>query len=344
MSNTDINSRAPDLIIRGQGYDLTANGKISLSTADAATRLISSDLWQAAGAPLTITYAFRSTGYPPDGESTGFAPFNAQQIDMTQKALAAWASVANINFVRVDDGNGYSNNAAILFGDYLAGPSSGFTYLPASTNRDSASGDVWINAGESYNLAPAIGNYSALTLIHEIGHALGLLHPSDYDDNGSYLTFYTNADHAEDTLKYSVMSYFGADHGVAAAEHDPFPFAPEVDDIAAVQRLFGANATTNAGDTVYGFNATVAEPWFAYGSTSQNISVYAIWDAGGTDTFDFSKATAGLSIDLRPGGADQLLGIAANTPPRQCRNRKCDRRQRRQHDHRQFGRQRPARR
>ena len=36
--------------------------------------------------------------------------------------------------------------------------------------------------------------------------------------------------------------------------------APLMDDIAAAQRLYGANMTTRTGDTTYGFNATAGKP------------------------------------------------------------------------------------
>lgn len=157
MSNTDPNSFAPDLLGRGAGTNMF--GKASLTSEDAASRLISSRLWQPAGQPLTITYAYRRDGTTPVKESTGFERFTSIQMDATEKALSAWSDVANIRFVRVNDGDGYSNAATILFGGYTDGPGSGFAILPGSRANESAQGDVWINTSLSYNRAPTRGNY-----------------------------------------------------------------------------------------------------------------------------------------------------------------------------------------
>ncbi len=44
------------------------------------------------------------------------------------------------------------------------------------------SGQAWFSdyhyAG---NTTPELGNYGRLTIIHEIGHTLGLMHPGDYN-------------------------------------------------------------------------------------------------------------------------------------------------------------------
>ncbi|MEQ1491224.1 MAG: hypothetical protein ABL932_11820, partial [Terricaulis sp.] len=70
---------------------------------------------QSFGTSATVTYSFRSSAptvsqdYPngmPD-DTAGFTRFSAAQIAAAEAALAAWASVANITFVRVNDGDGY---------------------------------------------------------------------------------------------------------------------------------------------------------------------------------------------------------------------------------------------
>src|SRR4029079_17216749 len=104
-----------------------------------------------------------------------------------ERALQLWSEVANIQFVRVGSGtsgpDAYSDNATILFGNYTAGDTTNsFTYqgeLGHTASNDFA-GDVWINANFSYNLAPSVGNYGMMALVHEIGHAMGFNHPSNY--------------------------------------------------------------------------------------------------------------------------------------------------------------------
>ena len=207
----------------------------------------------------------------------------------------------------------YSNNAAILFGDYTTGEeaSAAFTYFPGSTAPSSSSGDVWVNASLSYNANPVMGNYGGMTLVHEIGHAIGLEHPSDYDASAdANLTYASNATYYEDDRQYTVMSYFsetntGANFGGAYAA------SPLLDDIAAAQQAYGANMTTRTGDTVYGFNSNADAPWFVASSSASKL-VFAIWDAGGTDTLDFSGYSANQLIDLRPGNFSNVGGLVGN--------------------------------
>ena len=64
-----------------------------------------------------ITFAFRSTATGSDNEET-FSRFSATQIEAAEEALDLWSDVANISFTRVG-GTGYSNNASILFANYV---------------------------------------------------------------------------------------------------------------------------------------------------------------------------------------------------------------------------------
>lgn len=314
MSSTDPYSFAPNLASRGGGQYITATGgasKLSLSNSDAADRLISGRSWSRMGTEATVTFAFRATGTPPDESTSGFQMFSPAQIAQALKAMTAWSDVANIHFVRVDDGNGYSNNATILLGDYTSGGAAGYTYLPGRSIPQSGDGDVWINASASYNQNPTTGNYGGQVLVHEIGHALGFTHPSDYDDSDETTpTYAVSADHYEDSEQYSVMSYFyetytGANYG------NRYSAVPLIDDITGMQKIYGANMTTRTGDTVYGFNSNTGEDWFS-ATSSQSKLIFAVWDAGGNDTFDFSGFTQAQTIDLRQGAFSSVNGYRGN--------------------------------
>ncbi len=84
-----------------------------------------------------------------------------------------------------------------------------------------------------------------------------------------------------------------------------------LDDIAAVQRLYGANTATRTGDTIYGFNATADRAWYASTSASMDV-IFAVWDAGGTDTLDFSGYGDAQRIDLRQGAFSNVGGLVGN--------------------------------
>lgn len=295
-------------------------GKTSLTVADAASALLrgepgwSSQLLQSA----TVTYAYRASAPAtmPAGVS-GFSTFNAAQIAQAEKALVAWSDVANITFVRVGEGTSgsaaYSDNAAILLGNYSSGQANAaaFAYYPGNTATSSRSGDVWVNSTLSYNTAPSGTNYGGMVIVHEVGHAIGLAHPGDYDADGTNsLTYSANAAYYEDSRQYTVMSYFG-ESNTGGAFGGAYASAPLLDDIAAAQLAYGANMATRTGDTVYGFNSNAGRDWFSATSTSSKL-VVAIWDAGGTDTLDFSGYKVPQTIELRPGYFSSVGGLTGN--------------------------------
>lgn len=313
MSNTDSLSFAPDSLVRG-GSETTSGGvKQSLPAAQAADH-IEGYRWGGGSAAngLTISYAYRLDGVVPAGnDATGFTPFSATQIAAAEKSFQAWSDVANIHFQRVEDGSGYSDSATILLGNFNSGSPAGFTYLPGSRMTGSNDGDVWINGSLSYDKAPTVGNYGGQVLIHEIGHALGLTHPGSYDASDSTSpTYADSAAYFEDSRQYSVMSYF--DESNTGAQYGSlYSAVPLLDDISAIQALYGKNNSAFIGDTVYGFNSNSGREWFSAASSSSKL-IFAVWDAGGHDTFDFSGYSQGAHIDLRAGDFSSVGGLTDN--------------------------------
>ena len=255
------------------------------------------------GAPVEVTYAFRidPPGTMPSGTSM-FSQFTAEQIAFTEMILSLWADVANITFTRVtEEGSEYSNNASMLFGNYGAGAdgASAFAYYPwpTATGPTDWEGDVWINISLASNAALTWGGFGAQTISHEIGHALGLAHPANYDAlSGEPVTYPESSAYWQDSRAYTVMSYFGS----AGVGHslNAFAFGPQLHDIAAIQLLYGANMTTRTGDTVYGFNSNTGLLHYSL-TTGNDSPVFSIWDAGGNDTLDFSGYSSNSEIDLR---------------------------------------------
>ncbi|MCE3290061.1 MAG: Serralysin, partial [Caulobacter sp.] len=305
-------------LVQGSGDTPLAAGKPSFSPAQAAQQLTRDNLsWNGQGvlgqaATVTVSFLSSSPSYAAGEGISPFSRFTVAQMTAAKAALSAWSDVAGITFVFTDAVNAYSNNGDIRFGNYRDlgdDAAAAFAYMPEGANPklDQQSGDVWYNVGTDTATELANGQYGMLTLVHEIGHAIGLDHPGDY--NGGNPTYANSALYLEDSNQFTVMSYFyefetGADYGPL------YPATTMLHDIAAAQRLYGANTTTRTGDTTYGFNANAGRSWFS--AAGGQALIFAVWDAGGVDTFDFSGYSDVQYIDLREGWFSNVGGLKGN--------------------------------
>jgi Ca2+-binding RTX toxin-like protein len=255
-----------------------------------------------------------------------FAPFTADQQKMAIQNIGLWDDLIAVSFKQVDS----ASDADITFGFVPMSPSAGaHTWFPqeeawneyyGTTENGKMGGDVWANWLYSGNYDPDIndfedtspGGYAWQAITHEIGHSLGLDHPGDYnasDDNDGDgqpdpITYEGDAYFYQDSNQYTIMSYFpGNVTGQAAVNWDTGYFVdtqtPQVHDILAVQNVYGADYTTRAGNTVYGFHSTADRDIFDF--TKNKIPVLTIWDGGGKDTLDLSGFNADNIIDINEG-------------------------------------------
>jgi Ca2+-binding RTX toxin-like protein len=294
------------------------NGKPSLSPTDAGAQITRTNArWGSGGmgTAANVTFSFRSTAASMPSDTAGFTQFTTLQINATLLALASWSDVANITFTRVNDsGSEYSNNATIVFGNYSSGAdgAAAFAYLPGNSTPGLNAGDVWVNNSLAYNATPVMQGYGQLVLVHEIGHAIGLSHPAAYNASaGVTITYTDHATYFEDSLQFTVMSYFDETWTGAQFGSGRYPASVLLDDIAAAQRLYGANMATRTGDTVYGFGSTADRAWYNANNELSEL-IFAVWDAGGTDTLNFSGYSDNQLIDLRQGNYSSVGGLVGN--------------------------------
>jgi serralysin len=85
---------------------------------------------------------------------------------------------------------------------------------------------------------------------------------------------------------------------------DSFAQTLMMDDIAALQAMYGANYAHNGGDTVYSWSPLTGEMSVAgigQGAPAGNRIFMTVWDGGGEDTYDLSLYNTDVVIDLNPG-------------------------------------------
>ncbi len=138
--------------------------------------------WTTLGTPAIVTWGARTThshstdsnGYPTD-----FIPLSTEQIVSVKTNLAKYSDIANISFNQVNP-DGTTDNATILVSAYSStdDPAGAYARLPGSAPE---SGDISLNNVYVSTTTLPEGSYSGYAVLHEIGHAVGLAHPGDYN-------------------------------------------------------------------------------------------------------------------------------------------------------------------
>jgi hypothetical protein len=243
------------------------------------------------GQAAEITYSFplvvpRYYADDADERNEDVRPLNTTQQQRIRDALAIYSEFANITFREVSEATG--GIMRFMFTGMDDGIL-GWAYFPnAQRPSQSTHGDVWFSTSALLDSDFEDGTEGWLTVIHEIGHALGLGHPfTAPGDSGPQLPSATN------NHLYSQMSYTrtwqvpGIRNGLASDGNGYGIDTPMLYDLMEIQRLYGATASQNGNNTTFRWpNSPFRE---------------TIRDTDGLDTIDASNFATDQLIDLRPG-------------------------------------------
>ncbi len=262
--------------------------------------LIGVNRWdQAAGEPVTIAYSFMQ-GEEPSASFFYGIDWIEEEMAGVRAAMDAWAAVANVKFVEEKDA---AKSSLWLWLELTMGDAYG-AMNPPDQNYNS---QVYVKFNPDRNLSPwgnasvQPGGFSFAVFLHELGHALGLDHPHMDDEStdptkvpfpGVTAPYDSLGDNNLNQHINTVMSYNAGLDGVWPVHLGGgagWTKSPMALDIAAIQRMHGANMETATGDDTYVLPAT----------NDDGTGWSCIWDAGGTDTIAAGDTDLTTTIDLR---------------------------------------------
>lgn len=298
--------------------------------------LVNGQHWKWADTNLTFSFPkagslFKNGTHYGKGEvSAGWTPFSEAQKVAVRQALATWSAVSLVTFTEVEDG-ATVGDLRFGFSNAVSGNIKGWAYGPGA---DAAlAGDVWLNgrlANADFNFSPdrqggwyaidfqtqsyqATQRENFLTLLHEIGHALGLSHPFLEDGGRGTPPLPPAEDNETTTLMTYRSDYASGYYNTGNVGASAIPEGPMMYDILAVQHLYGGNYSTTVP----------REQGDYYRFDVNEINFTTIWDGHGRQTIvannfrgqfephdPMSRVHGWAHIDLRQ-GQGSMIGWAS---------------------------------
>lgn len=270
---------------RMEGMLATKTQAFSPSSSTVAALLESFSWSGTAGTAGTAAYSFNTS-------AEGGTLFGSGARSAALAVMQNFSNVANITFNEVG-----SSIADLTFSQANLGDGTLGLTTTSFSGSTIASSEVQLSSDYSSFSA---GTDAYLTLLHEVGHAVGLKHPGNYSgsEDGPFLPS------SEDTNDATVMSY---NSGTYASSSTPAR-SLMIYDIAAVQYLYGANTSYNTGDTAYSYNGSAQTLTIWDGSGSADILSAQSYTGGGA-TLDLREALSSVS---RIGSTSLWIAVGAN--------------------------------
>ena len=250
------------------------------------------------GIATPIRYWFGSGAVAAADSSIGAftgAAWTDPEKSAFETAIAQYSAVSNLIFTAAASGS--AANADIVWWLASAPDMGGGGYLGMHEVPDASYPNIYgyFNYQHPSWQSLAAGGYGYVTVLHELGHGMGLAHPHDGGGEADATKFpgvTSSSSTGTNGLNQGIWTTQSYNSGWNQHPGTSYAYGWEGSlmafDIAALQKLYGANMSTAPGDETYRLPDTLAAG--TYWSS--------IWDTGGADTISNAGSVRASIINL----------------------------------------------